>query len=360
MIDECTQGCVEGCSQHPLDPILATSSLAQVLDLAAKVAAVPGVPVLVYGEPGTGAEELARYIHRTAAPPAGEMVVVRCRGVSRERTHAQLIAAAGRPRSPAAPPAATPAPASTQTPAPVAASAPTARTVFIEEVANLGVAAQGFLLTLLQSNRETMARQAGAEVIRVVASTAVDLHKMVGERTFLSDVLDQLAVVTIRLPALRERRQDIVPLAEQMIRTIARALQRPPPVFSPEAQNKLTQHSWPGNGYELRGVLERAMLVEAGDQLAASAIVLDESRDSMADAAGLFQAFSEVRSKRGRPATLDEIEQAYIVWLLEQTRGNRTAASRLLGISYPTMQKKIVDYRINFRAIASRRRREAG
>jgi DNA-binding NtrC family response regulator len=91
--------------------------------------------------------------------------------------------------------------------------------------------------------------------------------------------------------------------------------------------------------------------------ISAQAIVFAEERPPRDRPVSLAEAFATASSERGRPLALREIEQLYIVWLLEQTRGNRTAASRILGISYPTMQKKILDYGIDFREIAARRMR---
>jgi DNA-binding NtrC family response regulator len=129
--------------------------------------------------------------------------------------------------------------------------------------------------------------------------------------------------------------------------------------LSEAARAKLIQHAWPGNCRELQAVIERALVIASGDTVDADAIVftdgravVDHGRDQ---ATALSVAFSNVRARRGRPATLGEIEQEYIRWLLEETHGNRTAASRMLGVSYPTIKKKIADYGIDLRLRNDRR-----
>jgi two-component system response regulator HydG len=110
------------------------------------------------------------------------------------------------------------------------------------------------------------------------------------------------------------------------------------------------QHQWPGNCDELKAVVERALIISGADTIGPSTILFD----SLEDAGRLVEGFSDFNARRGRPATLAEIEQAYIEWSLGETRGNRTAASRLLGVSYPTMKKKITDYGITLRKVPVR------
>jgi DNA-binding NtrC family response regulator len=329
-----------------LDPILATPTMAGIRDLARRIAATPGVPLLITGDPGTGAEELARHVHDIERGRPTGWIAVRCRGISEERLYALMVAAADELRAAAADGAGGP------------------RTLFIDEIAHLGPTAQEQLVELLQRIRRDIGRadDDGDEpgLPRVVAATASDLRRAVRDRTFRSDLLDLLAVVEVRLPPLRERGRDIVPLAEAYLRATTQALARPAAALAPAARAKLTHHAWPGNCRELRAVIERAVVLEPEATIGPQAIVFADERPTRDRPVSLAEAFATASSERGRPLALREIEQLYIVWLLEHTRGNRTAASRILGISYPTMQKKILDYGIDFREIAARRMRSGG
>jgi DNA-binding NtrC family response regulator len=329
-----------------LHPFLASASMGAAVELARKVASTPGIPLLIEAEPGAGAEELAHYIHQRSPAPPGRFAAVHCRGVSVEQAEAELlrtVAAAGRSRGAAR-----------------AGAGTGLGTLLVDEVAHLGHAAQAFLVTLFGDGHATPRGRPGhAQPTRVVAATSFDLRAMTEDRGFRSELLDLLSVVGVRLPPLRQRRDDIVVLAESLLATRASALGKPMRALSEAARAKLIQHAWPGNCRELQAVIERALVIASGDTVDADAIVftdgravVDHGRDQ---ATALSVAFSNVRARRGRPATLGEIEQEYIRWLLEETHGNRTAASRMLGVSYPTIKKKIADYGIDLRLRNDRR-----
>jgi DNA-binding NtrC family response regulator len=316
--------------------MLSGAATAPALEMARKVAATRWFPLLIEGEPGVEAEDLARYVHELGPGPLGRFVSVRCRGVSVEHSHFELLGAVDD--------------------ATRAGGAPEGwATLFVDEVADLGQSAQAYLGALLENQRPPRGPHAPSYPIRVVAATAFDLRGLTRDRSFRVDLLDRLSVVTIRLPALRDRREDILPLAERLVEARSHALGKPPRPLGDDARAKLMQHRWPGNCRELQAVLERAVVIESGDTIGAAAIVFSEGRAARERGTSLAHAFSGMRAQRGRPATLGEIEQAYIRWLLEETHGNRTAASRLLGVSYPTIRKKIADYRISLPARRGRR-----
>jgi len=310
--------------------MLSTPATAPALEMAEKVAATRWFPLLIEGEPGVEAEELAGHVHELGAGPAGRFVTVRCRGVSVEHSHFELLGAVADATRPGG--------------APDGGWA----TLSVDEVADLGQSAQAYLAALLENQRPP-ARAPHAphpHLIRVVASTSFDLRAMARDRSFRADLFERLSVVTVRLPPLRDRPDDILPLAERLLEARAHALGKPPRALGADARAKLLEHRWPGNCRELQAVLERALVIESGDTVGAAAIVFASDRGGHDRATLLAHAFSRVCAQRGRPATLGEIEHAYIHWLLEETHGNRTAASRLLGVSYPTIRKKIADYRI--------------
>jgi DNA-binding NtrC family response regulator len=178
----------------------------------------------------------------------------------------------------------------------------------------------------------------------------------VHNRAFRADLLNELSVLTLNLPPLRERKDDIIPLTEKWLAARAAVLGKTAKELSPAARDKLLDHDWPGNFRELQTVIERALIVEELPVIAAPSVIFADRPRVNDHMNAVADAFARFRSEQGRPLTLAQLECAYLVWLLELTGGNRTAASRLLGVSYPTIMKKIVDYRIDFNAIAARGR----
>ena len=323
-----------------LPPILDSPKMAMTVRLARLGALIPGTPILIRGEFGTGADELARFVHESRDPPAaGPFVAVKCHGVSEATLDAELIGPAGQgsPWSPAV-------------------SQAHGGTLFIEEVTYLSLRAQGALMGWLEAERCAPGSSKVERPGTLIAATNADLRAAVRGRTFRSDLLNELSVLTLSLPALRDRKTDILPLARDWLATRAVALRKNIKSLSPAACQKLVDYKWPGNYRELQTVIERALIVEVSDHLSAASVSFAESSAANTQGGWFADAFSRIRAEQGRPPTLSELECAYLVWLLEVTHGNRTAASRLLGVSYPTIMKKILDYKIDFNAIAARAR----
>ena len=309
---------------------------ASVVDLARKVARVAGTPVLIQGPPGSGAGELARYLHGMGATAGEPFVEIRCRGIASRDLHAEIFGGV------------TPAPATT-------ALARAGRgTLFIEEIGLLGTESQTLLGALLDQ-----ARAAARDVTsafapgRVVAATSLDLARAVQERRFRADLLERLSLVTLVLPSLRDHDSDVAALAERLIEDACRRTGRPATRLTEEAQQKLRGHGWPGDRRELELVIERALIVGAGTTLDAATIVFSEPCLVTEGRDGPARTFVVQSAEDGPPNSLQDVERAYVVWMLRRARGNRTAASRMLGISYPTLMKKILDYGIDYRALAA-------
>ena len=177
----------------------------------------------------------------------------------------------------------------------------------------------------------------------------MDLKSAVRQRLFRAGLLEQLSVMTIAIPPLRKRLPDIVRLARRYARDCGRAAGKEIAALSPEATAKLVDYPYPGNERELRAVIERAVIIERTSILGIDSVSF--STDDVTH--DLFPGYAPSRfaQEHGRPPTLSQIERAYISWMLKYTDGNRTAASRLLGISYPTIVKKMNDYGIDIREI---------
>jgi two-component system response regulator AtoC len=225
-------------------------------------------------------------------------------------------------------------------------------TLFLDEIGELGLAMQTKFLRALETT--TFRRVGGTRDlpvdVRIIAATNRNLEQEVAAGRFRLDLFHRLDVFHLTVPPLRERREDIAQLARFLLERIAQRLARlPPPSLSPEAERVLVAYDYPGNVRELRNVLERALILEAGPQITPASLVLGRIPRAPfgdAQAAQAAQAFFAAPLLEGRPPTLAELEKAYVERLLAYTSGNRTQVARLLGVSYPTVAKKIADYGI--------------
>ncbi|NOZ93671.1 MAG: sigma-54-dependent Fis family transcriptional regulator [Acidobacteria bacterium] len=217
-----------------------------------RIARSPFTPVLVSGETGAGKEVVARELHRLSAPP-GPFIPVNCAAVPDELLESELF---GHERG-----AFTSAQARRRGLTELADGG----TLFLDEVGDMSLSLQAKLLRFLQDHR--FFRVGGEQEIsircRVVAATNRDLEAMMQAGAFRSDLYYRLAVVTLHVPPLRERREDIVPLAYHLQREIATDVGKDPRQLSPAAELALVRHLWPGNVRELRNRLERALILGA-------------------------------------------------------------------------------------------------
>lgn len=316
-----------------MSPELETPALSAATALARQLGATRGVPVLIAGERGAPAEELARLIHVASGnTPPRNWVAVRCRGVPERVIEIELFGDA-HSRAAGIQPA-------------IERTRP--GTLFIESASDLGAAAQTQLESFIEGQRrQSEATTPPTEPVRVIVAASVDLKSAVRQRLFRAGLFEQLSVMTIALPPLRTRLADIVRLARRYARDCGRAAGKEITALSAEATAKLVDYPYPGNERELRAVIERAVIIEPTSILGADSVSF--STDDGAHE--LFPGYAPARlaQEHGRPPTLSQIERAYISWMLKYTDGNRTAASRLLGISYPTIVKKMNDYGIDLR-----------
>jgi DNA-binding NtrC family response regulator len=210
-------------------------------------------------------------------------------------------------------------------------------TFFLDEIAEIPPSTQVKLLRVLQE-REVLPVGATEPLtvdVRVVAATNRDLDEEIRAGRFRSDLYYRLNVIALYLPALRERREDIPLLAESFLQRIAAARQTAPKRLTIPAFDALGVYDWPGNVRELENALERAVALTAGDEIDVSAlperIVAPRPQPLVAD----------------RPAqnpTLDTIERAYIMWVLQTEGGNKSRAAEILGIDPSTLYRKLAKY----------------
>ncbi len=295
-----------------------------VVDALAKVAK-SGATVLLLGESGSGKEVAARAIHDQSPRAPRPFVAINCAVLSEHLLESELF---GHEKG-----AFTGAHAQRRGRIELADGG----SFFLDEVAELRPSLQAKLLRVLEERRfERVGGSKAVEVdVRWIAATHRDLRAMVREGTFREDLYHRLAVFPIRLPPLRERREDIVPLAESLLARIAESAGRSPaPRLDDGARARLRSEAWPGNVRELRNVLERALILSDGP-------VLEEQHLWIEAASG--ESASEGAAPVG-DGSLSDLERVAIERALVAVGGNRRAAAARLGIGLRTLYDKLKRY----------------
>jgi two-component system, NtrC family, response regulator AtoC len=309
-----------------------SAAMRRVVELAEKVAVSPDTTVLIQGESGTGKELVAHLVHvKTPGRSAAPFVELNCAAIPETLLEAELF---GHERG-----AFTDAKRSK----PGLLEQAEGGTVFLDEVGDMPLATQAKLLKVLETQvfrRLGGTRDIGADV-RFVSATHRDLEASVAQGTFRLDLFHRIDVFHIRIPPLRERRDDVVPLARFFLAEFATRAGKPIAALAPETERRLLAYPFPGNVRELRNVIERAVILENGRSLTPASVLLRDE-EKQPSATPLVPPEGE-----GEPPSLDEVEKAYLLQLLERAGGNRTQVARWMGVSYPTVMKKITDYGID-------------
>jgi two-component system, NtrC family, response regulator AtoC len=274
--------------------------------------------VLLQGESGTGKEVAARTLHDASPRAEKPFVAINCAVLTENLLESELF---GHEKG-----AFTGAHAQRRGRIELADGG----TFFLDEVGELRPSLQAKLLRVLEERRfERLGGSSAIDVdVRWVAATHRDLRAMVKEGTFREDLYHRLAVFPIRLPPLRERREDIVPLAEALVAELAASAGRRPPRLDDAMKQRLERESWPGNVRELRNVLERALILADGPVLGLEHIWIETSDTPSAIETG----------------SLVDIERRTIERTLAEVGGNRRAAAAKLGIGLRTLYDKLKRY----------------
>ncbi|GBC77564.1 Transcriptional regulatory protein ZraR [bacterium HR08] len=328
-----------------LRQIIARSpKMRKVLDLVAQVAPTRST-VLIQGESGTGKELIARAIHfLSPRAETGQFVAVNCSNVSSELLESDLF---GHVKG-----AFTGAIAAKKGRFEIADGG----SIFLDEIGNISLDIQAKLLRVIQEREftpvgDTTTRRVD---VRIIAATNIDLKKAVSEGRFREDLFYRLNVITIHLPPLRERKEDILPLVQHFIRKFnAENHRNISTELDPEVLRALEEYPWPGNVRELENVIERAVIIARGDR-----ITLDCLPDEILDPRAAEEFLHRVRADdlaREIPIAqgisfYDEVakfEISLIRRALEITGGNQSRAARLLGMNTTTLNSKIKAYNIS-------------
>jgi PAS domain S-box-containing protein len=319
-----------------------SSEWRQVLKQAMQVATTEAT-VLLLGESGTGKEVVARFLHRASPRTTGPFVALNCAALPEQLLEAELF---GYERGAFT--------GATQS-KPGQLEQAGGGTLFLDEVAEMSPSAQAKFLRVLQERE--FKRLGGTRVLRtdarVVAATNRDLQRAIVHGHFREDLYYRLNVFAIRLPALRDRRSDIMPLSEAFLTDIGRGLGRPPGGISREARQVLVDYHWPGNVRELRNILERAAILCDGGLITAEHLALNVAPPSMksspALAAGVLPAAAVPLPPLAPSSSGDlrSMERAMIEQALQNARFNKSKAAKALGLTrrqlYIRMRKHDVD-----------------
>lgn len=208
-------------------------------------------------------------------------------------------------------------------------------TLLLDEVSELPQSLQAKLLRVLQDKE---VRRVGSTHhtkvdVRVLASSNLDLAEEVKQRRFRDDLFYRLNVIQIRVPPLRERRDDILLLAHHFLKGFSAEAKKPAPQISSEAASLLLEYAWPGNVRELENALERAVILARGNEIAV--------HDLPPEMAGSRDDLSVLEEGVENRSSLRDLEQRYIVRILERTAGNKYQAAKILGIDRKTLYRKL-------------------
>ncbi len=306
----------------PADLVARSLEMRRIVDLATTIARVDS-SVLVTGESGTGKERIARYVHDRSSCADGPFIAVNCGAISESLLESELF---GHARG-----------SFTGATADRAGlfEAANGGTLFLDEVGEIPHAMQVKLLRALQERevRRVGENRNRAVNVRIVAATNKDLVTEVAAKRFREDLYYRLKVVELAVPALRQRREDILPLARLLLAEASLHMKRSVNGLSAAAADQLLGYSWPGNVRELANVMERAVAVAKRNRI------------------DLEDLPPEVRLAVAPPASsgtirhLRDIEKDYILAILETKKGNRTQAAIQLGIGVATLHRKLKAYK---------------
>jgi two-component system, NtrC family, nitrogen regulation response regulator NtrX len=298
-------------------------SIAQLNELLPNIAGAPS-PVLIEGDSGTGKGVLAKIIHERSPRARAPFVDLNCAGLSKELLESELF---GHERG---------AFTNAMNTKPGLFEIAADGTLFLDEIGEMEITVQARVLKALEEKR--FRRVGGVRDLRagfrLITATNRDLQAEVAAGRFRADLYYRLNVVRIRMPALRERLEDVPILVDELLRGLVKELGRRLPKVSPRAMKKLQSYPWPGNVRELRNVLERALLTLPGEEIRTDDVTLEAAAVTAAKSGTLPAEEWEIEP-------LDAVIAKYVAAAVEAAGGNVRKAARQLQISPSTLYARL-------------------
>ena len=304
-------------------PVFHSASMKDVVRTIQRVAP-SDVPILVTGESGTGKEVMADLIHAMSKRSGGRIIKINCAALPRELIESELFGSVKG--------AYTGAHADREGLFRTAENG----TLFLDEISEMPIDTQSKLLRVLQDQE---VRPVGGTVsyktnCRLVAATNRDPELAIKEGKLREDLFYRISAISVNLPPLRDRRDDIMPLANAFLKRFAGQANRAIRGFTPAAIDRLTAFDWPGNIRQLQNEIQRAVLLSEGDMIDATDFSVTRARPDNVD------------SQDTNFTLLEGVERNAIVQMLKETNGNKLEAAKRLGIGRQTLYNKIKAYGI--------------
>jgi DNA-binding NtrC family response regulator len=302
--------------QHFSDFVGDSAAIKKVHDLIDRVSHTDA-DVLILGENGTGKEVVARAIHRRSARKNNVFISVDLGSISETLFESELFGYVKGAFTDA------------RQDKPGRFEIADGGTLFLDEIGNLSMPLQAKLLTVIQQ-RKIQRLGATKETpvdFRLICATNMELHELVFEKKFRQDLLYRINTVEIRVPSLRERMEDLVPLTQYFLHRYGQKYKRNGLRIDKSVMNKLKKYSWPGNIRELQHAVERAVILTEGKTIASPELLINAGFSS--------------RKKETTTLTMDEMEKQFIQESLQQHEGNVTNTARTLGMTRTALYRRM-------------------
>lgn len=320
----------DGKKSKQFKPLVGNSPPMQALfETITKVAASPISSVLIRGETGTGKSLVARAIHEGSHRASGPFIQVNCTAIPCDLVEVELFGSEKGAYTDA------------QERKPGLLEQAHHGTLFLDEVGHVPLAVQPKLLNVIEERkvRRLGSREDKGIDLRIVAATNRNLEEAIDSGDFRADLFYRLNVIPITVPPLRDRGKDLLLLVHHFTQHFSQVFGKTSRSLSTEAERALLSHAWPGNVRELKNAVERAVLMAEGEVLhepdfavqATSALASTSHKDSEPEI--------DISS-----TTLEEVEKAHILGVLERTHGNRAQAARILGVSTETLRRRLKEW----------------
>jgi PAS domain S-box-containing protein len=307
--------------------VAASQAMEDLMAFSGRIAASGVSAILLIGESGVGKDVFARYLHRHSRRAAAPFLAVNCAAIPETLLESELF---GYEKG-----AFTDARSQKRGVFDLADGG----TVFLDEIGELQPHIQAKLLRVLED--QTFRRLGGVKDIsvdlRIITATNRNLARAVEEKEFREDLYYRLNVITISIPPIRERRDDIMPLVEMFIKRYNERFDRNVQGVTPETERTLLAHDWPGNVREIRNAIERAMVLEETERIRPESLSLGGRIGAHPAAVPVIAAGA---------ASLEEMERSMLVQALEKSNGNQTRAAEILGITRDTLRYRVKKYNL--------------